>query len=1236
MKKIYIPEILGINIKKNFLNTLVISVMVVFIALPDLYAETIEAEKISIDLRDVRLRDVLRELKKQTNFDFIYNSKEVQNIQFDKLEIRSNNITEVMQACLKGTNYEIDIRDNIVIIRQKSQNSTKSQEKITVRGVVVNMDDEPLPGVNIISTVGPSTISDSKGKFVLNFGSIKDVALQFSFVGMKPQEVVLNGQTEIRVVMVELVESLDEVVVTGMEVVEKMKMTGAVETVKTKDLIGQGIASMDELLDGKIAGLNSSPVTGAVGVRSQITIRGENNLTGNTEPLWILDGLPMTGGVPKNVSGNYAGTIMQDGVGNVMPEDIASITILKDAAAAAIYGAKAANGVIVIETKKGFRSKTKFSYSGNFEYSFQPDFDANMMNSAEKLEYETGIVKDFGVQYADFAGRGGRLYRDLYNGYITRDQYLDRYVQLASTNTDWFGELFQPSRSMRHSLSVRGGTNTLSYYTSLNYSSQDGIVEQNSGSNVGFLSNLQFRPHKRLILNFSFSGNARENKNHASNINPFKYAAFANPYEKPYDENGDYADDLTYLPNNRTTLTSDGFKYRSFNILNEMNNTKRSMNGLDASATINVRYNVFDGFSIQSLFRQGYSFNTGMVEIYPETFTSFAGETFAKHVFNKTVMPLEYNDGSLNESAGRNNQWSMRNQINYSKGIGKNHLFSLLLANEVSSTRFNNFRYTAPKYDPEYRNIGVQEFPGVEYSKLEGKINNMMSTSDGQGRTVSFLGQLRYSFDDKYVASFSIRTDGADVIGDNNQFKPLWSVGGRWNIEKEKFWDGIRHVINQLSIRGSYGYTGNIDRTAYPFSTIRMTSTEYVGERYAKSFTYPNPSVKWEEKSSLNFGVNFGLLDNALSVGSNYYFNRTEDILTNLKVASSTGRNKSKYNGGIVTNEGIELTVNIRWINRKNVSFYTSANIARNKNIIEESYYGVNNIWEAAAKSNGSRGGRINILGKETGSIYGWKFAGVYASNGNPMIYLSDEAKFIYGQILDKWESYSSKMQKKAQAEGWAPITNGIPDAVAIERLLYSDSKTVDMDMQTLFKNLMTASMVRLGRSNPKYVGGFSTSLRVKRWTLKTYWSYKLGHIIHQFDDRKNAPKTTKDGERATFSSDIQVSNTNREKEFLYRWRNSGDNTSIYSFTTERDNLSSVHTSSDYQKGDYLRLRSASLSYRAPQSFAKKIGFENLSLTLNGNNLLTFTEFQGLDVATRNSFAYPQARRVTMRLSFGF
>lgn len=1174
----------------------------------------LQSERVSLSFKNAELKTVLKSIKQQTNYDLVYNAREVNDKTKVSVNVTNLDVRRALHIVLDELNIDFNIENKIIVLRKKATTNTTQQPKREVKGTVVDEGGMPLPGVNVlIKGSAKGTATDLDGHFTIVIdGQEKNPELTFTFMGMNTVTHKVTNNNPIRIVLKEASSSLQEVVITGMEVVKRERMTGSATVITAKDMRSQGVTSLDRILEGRITGLNSSTVSGAPGTRAKITIRGENNLSGNTEPLWIVDGLPMMSGVPQSSTGDYAGTIMQDGVGNILPEDIESVSILKDASAAAVYGARAANGVIVVTTKKGFRSKTQVSYSGTYNVGFAPKFRLDFMNTAEKLRYEQSIIDNFGLQVAHLAGRGGYLYKKNAEGYLTSQEYETELNRLRGVNTNWFDLLFRTAHSHLHSVSLRGGTDELNYYTSVSFQQQNGILRTNSYQNAGLLVKLDYRPIKNLIFAMNVSANSRKSRDHASAINPFNYAVFANPYERPYDENGNYAWDLSYLPNNYTTKVASGYNYERFNILKEMNETRSEQEGLDAQVTFNFRYEVIPGLSIESIARAGRSYNTGLRAVNAGTYTSWINETLAKAIYKNENIPSEYDNGELAETSGRNINWSIRNQIDYSLNLKDSHLFSILLANEVMSKKLNNFGYKSPIYYNDYRITGIPTFNvNALYDNLLPGLRDLFTTSDNQDRTVSFLGSMRYGFKDRYIMNFNFRADGADMIGDANRFAPLWSVGFRYNLHKEAFFKN--NIINELSLRGSYGYTGNIDRSAYPFSMMGVGSTLYMGYRIINSFDFPNPTIKWEKKNDRNIGIDISLLNSRINLITDYYFNRVTDVLENLEVPASTGRTFVKANGGIVENSGLEFFVNVKWITGSKLNFSTSFNISANKNVIKKSHYALDS-YVNAIRDNRTRGGILNIIGKETGGIYGWEFAGVNSNTGNPMYYLTDEGKREYAAFLDGWNDLPEH-QKETFGDAITSF-NSVPETTDFFR-----------DSWAQPGNILMPSMKYLGSINPKYIGGFNTYIRYKNVEFTTDWTFKAGHLIPNFNDYKNAP-----GGR----SDLGVSSTNRERKYLYYWKTKGDITDIPLFVTGgSDYWTTLSTSDKYAKGDYLRLTNMSFNYRFAVEIAKRFGLNNLALGLNIRNLFTFTKYRGLDVSSGGSFTYPTSREFNVKLTVG-
>ena len=347
------------------------------------------------------------------------------------------------------------------------------EQKVQISGSVVDTKGQPLPGVTILlkgTTVG--CVTDSEGNFRLELPMRENIVLSFSFVGMKTIEVAYSGQKEMKVVLEEEITEMEQVNVisTGYYDIDKSKMTGAVEVVTAREIAGKGYTSIDEVLRGTLAGVSVMNVSGRPGAQAQIRIRGVNSLTGNMEPMWIVDGMPMQGNLPTSVgvgATDLENTVLTSGIGNISPDDVESITILKDAAAAAIYGSRAANGVIVIKTKRGRVGKSYINVQSSFAISEAPKNRLEMMNSEEKIAFERSLYEDF--PKATLRGRASLLYKGIDEGAISRADAMAELENMRQINTDWFDEIFRVALNHKHVVTLSGGSETTQFYSSINY-----------------------------------------------------------------------------------------------------------------------------------------------------------------------------------------------------------------------------------------------------------------------------------------------------------------------------------------------------------------------------------------------------------------------------------------------------------------------------------------------------------------------------------------------------------------------------------------------------------------------------------------------------------------------------------------------------------------------------------------------------------------------------------------------
>ena len=1149
------------------------------------------AQSITLQMKDASLEEVIWELKEITKLTFLYSDEDVGAVKGIDLDVVNLEVDAILEQCLLGTGLEYVRKGDAIIIKKADRIQQTQYVEKKISGKVTDSKGNVLPGVTVFvkgTVIGTST--NEKGEYILPLGEIKNASLVFSFVGMKTREVIVGEKTVIDVKMIETTSDLDEVVVTGYQNIRKDRMTGSITVITAKEIENNSFKSIDQILEGKVAGLYSYKTTGAPGARSNIRIRGDNSISGNKEPLWVVDGLPLQGGVASiDVvnAGNIQESILDHGIGNIAPSDIESITILKDAAASAIYGARAANGVIVIKTKRGFDGDAVFTYNGSFGLVEAPRINLDFMNSSEKIDFEIGLMKDFSRAWE--GGTVSKIYDYYMSGRYTEAQYIEELNKLRKINTDWFDVIFRKSFSHSHFLSMRGGTEKTNYYASLNYQKQSGALRSNRYNNLGASLELRHKPFSNLEVHFKLNGTYRESVDHNSAIDPFIYAVFANPYERPYDDEGNYAPDNTYLGDNRSSIHF-GNIFNDFNILRELNETENKSIASDLSAQLGLNYSILDGLTLDVMGSMTYSTNNTSAWAAPGTYTSYANSFAANAI--RGELPDVYNNGFLRESSGRSTYFAFRALASYSKDFSEEHAISVAIGTELSGSKSYNNYHKSPEYNDYYYFVGFPDFDSdeIRYSDLKNDLAALIGTAESQDRSASFFGAFTYTLKDKYVFNVNGRFDGADIIGTDNRFTPLWSASFRWNAMRENF---LREAfwISDLAIRLSYGYTGNIDRSSYPIPMVFLSDNRYDGDFVAKQVTHPNPNIKWERKQDRNIGLDFAFWDNRIGGSFNYYWNTGKDLLGNMSTPYSFGRTSVSANVSSLENTGWEFNINLRLDFGDNVRWINSFNIAHNKNKITKTYL-------KSLEELDWHGGADNIEGYATGSMFGYRFAGVNPATGQAMIYISDEAR----QIIADYRGVSiSEIDDK------------------------TDSQNIESDIGL---SVFRASMVRLGTTNPVVTGGFTSTFTWKALELRAGFAYSAGHLLETFNERKYAP-TSK-------SSEIHVSRTNRLKNAMNRWRTPGDITDTPRYQFEGTIYHNMVTDDKYEKGNYLAFRDLTISYDWRNKYFEQIGLDRFRLGLQISNLFTFTKYSGLDVTTGGAFNYPLPRTYMFNLSLGF
>ena len=1128
-------------------------------------------ENLKLNLKEVSLMTLFREIQKQTGIDFVYNEEQCRDFGKVSVEISDGMVEQLLQQVFDSSKLTYRFENGVIMIKALDEMRPQEQ-KVQISGSVVDTKGQPLPGVTILlkgTTVG--CVTDSEGNFRLELPMRENIVLSFSFVGMKTIEVAYSGQKEMKVVLEEEITEMEQVNVisTGYYDIDKSKMTGAVEVVTAREIAGKGYTSIDEVLRGTLAGVSVMNVSGRPGAQAQIRIRGVNSLTGNMEPMWIVDGMPMQGNLPTSVgvgATDLENTVLTSGIGNISPDDVESITILKDAAAAAIYGSRAANGVIVIKTKRGRVGKSYINVQSSFAISEAPKNRLEMMNSEEKIAFERSLYEDF--PNATLRGRASLLYKGIDEGTISRADAMAELENMRQINTDWFDEIFRVALNHKHVVTLSGGSETTQFYSSINYSNEQGVIPNNDYKHFGATLKLTHDFNRNLRILFDVSSSLRTEKSSASAVNPLYYATFANPYERPYDENGNYAYDYSYEP--ELSKVKDGYMY-DFNMLKDLReNTAKTKYGSN-QVNLQLEWKLFEGFMYSLAGTVSNTSSYTRKEIAPGSYTSKV-KSWILDLYSENEIPDNLNLGALQENTSRSFGWTVRNQIKYARELKEDHFVNIVVGHEVSAVESNSFMQYSPQYDVDKGLIGYPNLDGVNAGDLD--LDRLHETSKGQDRSVSVFATASYSYKDRYVVAGSSRWDGADIIGTDNRFSPLWNVSLKWNMHEENFMKSCRFV-NVLSLRGSYGFTGSIDRNAYPFTLMTYGSLRYYDGIQLPIDVMPgNPSVKWQKKEDRSIGLDFSLFNYRINGTVNYYCNDVNNLLGDKKIPYSTGRGSVVANLSSLRNSGWEFSLNTVNIDHENFRWTTSFNIALNDNKITDAFYEkISDLYTIRRK--------YQIEGYPVNAWFGFKTAGINPQTGEYMI-------------------YTDAKDEDGHPKGY-PYGNGY----------IADGSTYS-----------TENAYYLGEPEPPTSGGFGTTLTYKRLSLNAQFAFMTGHKIKSF--------------KSYNGSLMNASRLNQLKTEANRWRKPGDITNVPKYTTSTATLSLLEITDDkLEDGSYLKCNLISLGYNLPSNLCQKLGLSQLRCTFNVHNLFTWTKYRGIDPETLGAFGYPSAKKYMFTLNLG-
>ena len=664
-------------------------------------------DTISLNLQEVKLERFVEVMKQKTGLNFLYNSLLFKDAKLISVTANGENWESVLRKVLEKEGFTYDVKDEIVVIKRKVEND--HDKLVIVKGQVVDSKKEPLPGVTVLlkgMTIG--TVTDSKGNFSIRVPQGVDTLI-VSFIGMQTEYLKLEkDKLEYTVVMKEDVTQLGEVVVTGYQEFDKTRMAGSVSSIKAEDLHFSGTNTLEQALQGRLPGVVITNTSGLVGVRQKTRVRGTSTLLGSQEPIWVVDGIIQEDPLPFDAQTfNSVGEINSDNfdyirnfVGSSIswlnPSDIESITVLKDASSTAIYGVRAANGVIVIKTKRGKTGAASISYSASLNVAEQVTYDKlELMNSKERVAvsreiFQRGLTASWTNNNIGYAG----VLKQYLDKEISGDEFERRVAKLETTNTDWFDILFRNPFSHNHSISVSGGSEDIRYYTSLSYNSTKGTAVGNDSESYGANVGLDMTVTNKFRASFSLSGSHGTTKGFTI-VNPYEYATKTNRAIAAYEDNGD----LSYYQKESGYL---------FNIINERDESGTSNKTFSLNSNLNLNYDFTESLKFLMLG------SVNVASVIGEAWATERTEYIAKirwydYGVYKAV-DAEYKNsqlpvgGEYSQDENKSVSWNWRNSLSYDKVFNGKHALTTMLGVELSSTKNTGYSSTTYGY-LKYRGI---------------------------------------------------------------------------------------------------------------------------------------------------------------------------------------------------------------------------------------------------------------------------------------------------------------------------------------------------------------------------------------------------------------------------------------------------------------------------------------------------------------------------------------------------
>ena len=940
------------------------------------HAQQAAQKNVTLNLKSVNVKDFFNEVTKQTGLNFICKS-DLAN-QLPRVTVQEKN-TPVRQMLAKvfaqlGCNYEIE--GNFVTVTRKQTGGLNRPLSGTVR----DASGEPLIGVTVaLANSNVRTITDNDGHYQLNIPATA-CEVEFSYIGTESYTLqVAGGNSALRRnVTLESDNLLDEVVVTGYQTISKERTTGSFDKINAKDLETRPTADLSSALQGMVAGMQATEnEDGTV----TFAIRGQSTLYADAQPLIVVDGFP--------IEGTFT---------SINPNDVESVTILKDAAAASIWGARSANGVIVITTKKSHDKKLKVQGKAFWRIQTNPDLDyvLNQASSKSTVDYEikgNEMGWDMGYAYTPTLS-------NFYGGALSQAQELyfkHKYFGLSesamnagldelrnrSNRQQLKDYLMQTALLQQYNVNLQGGSEKLSNYLSLMYEKNDERTIKRGYNRFMLNYNNEYKFNKYITATVGATLQKRSQDQTGVTLQEFTELS---PYDMIKNADGSYA----YQPYIYDNLMIDqvdtsSFPYSdfSYNMLREVENRKYKTTTSNYRVQLGLNFKIIKGLNYDIKYQ--YERNEYTTTQYDNEETFFVRDRvnfYSDFDTNTGVATNSYlpTGGIKRSRNGVNFNDVFRNQLNYSNIFGKHDITAIA---GIEMSRYVNRSTTNPTVYGYVATTNTAQIPGYgqndnignlyDYSYYNTDYFNSLATTytDREDRYLSYYGNVGYMFDERYGASFSIRSDGSNFVSKDASLRwsPMWSAGVKWNVHKEGFMKDLAWV-NRLSLRATYGINGNAEKTTSPETLIYTYTNSTIHGTAGYVVNYGNPLLKWERTKTFNVGADFSLFNNVLSGKIDYYNRFSVDVIGNVTVPSAYRTSTQRFNNAEISNKGVEmeLTGNFK-VKSIGLGIRSTITYAYNKNKIEKLYNPSLYCYQLIDPS-------TFVEGKPIGTIYSYEFAG--------------------------------------------------------------------------------------------------------------------------------------------------------------------------------------------------------------------------------------------------------------------